>query len=415
MANNTSSVQLIQGAVQQYAWGKVGKSSKVALLCANADLSFSLKDDEPYAELWMGAHPKAPSKLIGGDKNLLDFVKEYPGVLGEKVVSQFGVLPFLFKVLSVAKSLSIQAHPDKALAEKLHVERPEVYRDSNHKPEMAIALTEFEALCGFRPVKEIVQFLEAVPELEAVVGKVTADRLKAKCLNGVSDVASSLKECFSNVILSEKHIREECLNTLVQRIEKMKEDNLNLEPVHGELLLRVHSQFPGDVGCFVIYFLNHILLSSGEAIFLGANVPHAYLSGDCIECMACSDNVVRAGLTPKLVDASTLCDMLEYLPTPAEDRKFQPKSSDYPFELVYDPPVKDFAVICIRVPSDHEKYAVKQHDSASILLCISGTASVAGIAGELKPGVVAFIPANVLMEIFPQGSEILLYRATCIL
>jgi len=414
MTSSSNKVYLLKGAVQQYAWGKLGSSSAVATLCGNVDPAFQIFEDQPYAELWMGAHVKAPSLIAENDQNLLDFLEANPDALGPKVKGEFGALPFLFKVLSVAKSLSIQAHPNKALAEKLHAERPDIYKDPNHKPEMAIALTQFEALCGFRPIHEIIGFLDAVPELEAVVGKPAADRLRSKASNG-GDIGTTLKGCFSNVILCEKSIREENLTNLVDRIQKMRKNGQDISKFHGELLLRVHTHFPADVGCFVIYFLNHILLSPGEAIFLGANVPHAYLYGDCIECMACSDNVVRAGLTPKLVDASTLCEMLEYNPTPAEDRKFRPTELSGPNELMYNPPVKDFAVIRACVKPEHVPYKFSSLESASILLVTSGHAKGADSEIELKPGLVLFIPANATLEISSCDTEVVTYRATCLL
>ena len=414
MTSSCEKTYLLKGAVQQYAWGKLGSSSAVATLCGNADPEFQIFENQPYAELWMGAHVKAPSLMIENEQSLLEFLEANPDALGTRVKEEFGSLPFLFKVLSIAKSLSIQAHPNKAMAEKLHAERPDIYKDPNHKPEMAIALTRFEALCGFRPIHEIISFLDTVPELEAVVGKPAADRLRSKASNG-GDISTALKGCFSNVILCEKSVREENLTNLVNKIQKMRKNGQDISGYHGELLLRVHTHFPADVGCFVIYFLNHILLSPGEAIFLGANVPHAYLYGDCIECMACSDNVVRAGLTPKLVDASTLCEMLEYDPTPAKDRKFRPTELSGPDELLYDPPVKDFAVIRVCVKPENVPYKFAALESASILLVISGQAEIANSQTELKPGFVVFIPANVILELSACSSEVVAYRATCLL
>ena len=414
MAYETQQVHVLQGAVQQYAWGKLGSSSAVATLCANADSEFQVLENEPYAELWMGAHVKAPSVMIASEQNLLQFLEENPEALGVKVQEKFGCLPFLFKVLSVAKSLSIQAHPNKALAEKLHAERPDIYKDPNHKPEMAIAVTQFEALCGFRPIQEIISFLNTVPELEAVVGKPAADRLRSKANNG-EDVSSALKGCFSNVILCEKSTREENLTKLVNKIQKMRKTGQDISGLHGELLLRVHTHFPNDVGCFVIYFLNHILLSPGEAVFLGANVPHAYLYGDCIECMACSDNVVRAGLTPKLVDASTLCEMLEYTPTSADERKFRPKELSGPNELLYNPPVDDFAVIRVSISKDDAPYEYSVLDCASIVLFVSGQAAVKEPKLDLTQGSIVFVPANVAFTLSSIGSDIVAYRAACLL
>merc|ERR1712173_309261 len=116
---------------------------------------------ENYAELWMGTHPKGPSSVQ------LDAKEETTQLLSEYIGHE---LPFLFKVLSVARSLSIQAHPDKQLAQKLHSERPHIYKSDKHKPEMTIALTPFEAMCGFRPYSQIAFFLQNVAEFAEIVG-----------------------------------------------------------------------------------------------------------------------------------------------------------------------------------------------------------------------------------------------------
>ncbi|XP_026693394.2 mannose-6-phosphate isomerase-like [Ciona intestinalis] len=405
-----SNVFQLQGAVQQYLWGKVGGESMVAQLCSQSDANFIIQD-EPYAELWMGAHPKAPSYVIGKQQTLLQFINENPTLLGEKVNSQFGSLPYLFKVLSVNKSLSIQAHPNKDLAQKLHKEFPDIYKDPNHKPEMAIALTPFEALCGFRPLDEIVDYIDNIPELATVVGENAVAKLKSetKLTNCIS---SALKECFSNVILCSKEVREKQLSGLISRVKEISSESGDLSAVNGELLLKLYSQFPGDVGCFVIYFLNHINLKPGEALFLGANVPHAYLYGDCIECMACSDNVVRAGLTPKLVDATTLCEMLEYIPTAASERIFCPSASPGTSELVYNPPIDDFAVIKVEVQGGN--YNFRTYESASIVLFISGEAEVVGSPNPAKPGVILFVPSNAKLEV-KVTKPLVAYRALCLL
>ena len=145
----------LRGTVQPYAWGMVGSSSLVAQL---ASKSSSIVSTQPYAEYWMGTHPKGESHLLGQKPTSL---KSYLG----------GDLPFLFKVLSVETALSIQAHPNKEHARVLHKQNPKEYPDDNHKPEMAIALTEFECLCAFRPYKEIVAFLQQYEQLRILCGK----------------------------------------------------------------------------------------------------------------------------------------------------------------------------------------------------------------------------------------------------
>ncbi|GFZ18942.1 mannose-6-phosphate isomerase, type I [Actinidia rufa] len=157
-ADDSSSVKRLRCSVKNYDWGRIGRESRVArLFSLNSGLN--VEESRLYAEFWMGTHESGPSFLVetlengasmGSERSeslsLKSWIEENPSVLGDKVVEKWGVnLPFLFKVLSVAKALSIQAHPDKELAAFLHQTRPDVFKDGNHKPEMALALTKFEA------------------------------------------------------------------------------------------------------------------------------------------------------------------------------------------------------------------------------------------------------------------------------
>ncbi|XP_041073946.1 mannose-6-phosphate isomerase-like [Polyodon spathula] len=410
--------------VQKYAWGKVGLDSEVAKLVVSGDPLAVIEEDKPYAELWMGAHPKGDAVIRDNrisQKTLGQWIADHPGCLGSKVKDAFqGQLPFLFKVLSVNIALSIQAHPNRELAARLHTQFPEHYPDSNHKPEMAIALTPFEGLCGFRPVEEIGEFLKKVPEFLALVGNAAAEELQSS-VEDLLRVPGALKKCFTRMMNCEKKVFVNQLNILVKRVSEEAAAGKDTTGSNGELLLRLHSQFPGDIGCFSIYFLNMVKLEPGEAMFLGANEPHAYLFGDCIECMACSDNTVRAGLTPKYIDVNTLCEMLSYTPAPASSKIF-PVSRDPcdPFLFMYDPPVPDFTVIKIQVPTSVKQYTVSPIDSASILLVVQGEATGASTAGlsemSIKSGSVLFISASESVSLhITSPAGMLLFRACCLL
>ncbi|KAM9586482.1 mannose-6-phosphate isomerase isoform 1-T1 [Trichechus inunguis] len=411
--------------VQQYAWGKLGSNSEVALLLASSDPLAQISEDKPYAELWMGTHPRGDAKILDNhisQKTLGQWIAENRDSLGSKVKDSFnGQLPFLFKVLSVKTALSIQAHPNKELAEKLHLQAPEHYPDANHKPEMAIALTSFQGLCGFRPVEEIVTFLNKVPEFQFLIGDNAATQLKQSMSHNSRAVASALRNCFSHLMKSEKKVVAEQLNLLVKRISQQVAAGNNMEDICGELLMELHQQYPGDIGCFAIYFLNLLILKPGEAMFLEANVPHAYLKGDCVECMACSDNTVRAGLTPKFIDVPTLCDMLNYTPSPSKDRLFPPKQSqEDPYLSIYDPPVPDFTVMKIEVPGSVTEYKVLSLDSASILLMVQGTVTASTTTAQapipLQRGGVLFIGANESVSLkLTVPNDLLLFRACCLL
>ncbi|XP_004564602.2 mannose-6-phosphate isomerase [Maylandia zebra] len=411
-------------AVQNYAWGKVGLDSEVAKLVIGGDALAVVEADKPYAELWMGAHPKGDAQIKDNriaQTTLGQWIAHFPACLGSKVKDTFqGQLPFLFKVLSVNTALSIQAHPNKELATRLHTQFPEHYPDTNHKPEMAIALTRFEGLCGFRPVEEILEFLEKVPEFHTLVGHGAAQELRG----GVGDAdrtSQALKRCFTRMMDWEKKVVVENLNELVKRVTEDAAAGKDTSGISGDLLLRLHSQYPGDIGCFSIYFLNHVVLNPGQAMFLGANEPHAYLYGDCIECMACSDNTVRAGLTPKYIDVNTLCEMLNYSPAPASSKIFPclQDPSD-PCVSIYNPPVPDFTVMRIQIPASVKQYNISPVDSASILLVIEGEATGTSPAAlsdlTLTRGSVLFVSANesVSLHITSQ-SGMTLFRACCLL
>lgn len=306
----------------------------------------------------MGTHPNGPSSVVipglsmenphvmhpcfaaTGDLSdeegereewfLKDMIKRDPAFwLGEEDW-RVGDIPYLFKVLSVQQALSIQAHPNKALAEKLHRKLPSAYPDGNHKPEICIPLGHFEALCGFRRTEIIRQYVREVPELGDL------------CIENPEDLETEgIREMYTRLMTAHPKRVNEKVNALLSRLEE-KDDKSPEE----NLILRVSKDYPGDVGMFSIFFLNYVQITPETPhrfIYCAPDEPHAYLLGECVECMALSDNVVRAGLTPKFKDVETLLDMMTY-------------RDDLLDELVsvgevvqdnvvkYDPPVEDFVV-----------------------------------------------------------------------
>ncbi|CDO73365.1 hypothetical protein BN946_scf185008.g128 [Trametes cinnabarina] len=216
--------------IQQYDWGKIGLSSKVAQYAVACRLpDFTLDESVPYAELWMGTHHSSPSRLLDGTK-LSDHLAAHPELMGPHVIDRFkdagaaeGNLPFLFKVLAIEKALSIQTHPDKPMAERLHKERPDVYKDANHKPEMALALTPFQAMCGFLPLQDIAAFINSTPEFAALVPPTITQRfLSVASASASSDhpqVKAALKDVFSAVMTASMDLFRPALGKLVARYE----------------------------------------------------------------------------------------------------------------------------------------------------------------------------------------------------
>ena len=292
----------------------------------------------------MGTHPSNPSKDVSTGRTLLDLVQDNQALLAPSVAARYGnAVPFLFKVLSVNKALSIQAHPNKKLAEQLHARDPKNYPDDNHKPEMAIAITPFEGLCGFRPVEEIAHFLGAVPALRQLVGedaasefaKVVADAKGDDSEQAVERNKKLLQKVFGALMSSSEADMAAAAKVLVESASSAGAGFAGggVQATSGstlaELVVRLHGQFGADYGLFVLFFLNFVTLQPGEALFLQADDIHAYVSGDIVECMASSDNVVRAGFTPKFKDVDTLVNMLTYKYAPIDDQKMVPR--DYPY------------------------------------------------------------------------------------
>ncbi|XP_011553500.3 mannose-6-phosphate isomerase [Plutella xylostella] len=399
----------LQCTVQNYEWGKVGRDSMVAKLISSADTNITI-EDKPYAELWIGTHPNGPSLIIERGVLLADYIKDNLDAIGPVVRNKFGVaVPFLLKVLSIRKALSIQAHPNKAHAEELHQQFPEVYRDPNHKPELAIALTPFEALCGFRDVAQIKAFLNKLPELCEILPKAVVDSMLSE-IEGDSSTAA-LKQLFASLMTSDKAAIASSLQKLVSRLEH--EDDETKAYLQYSLLNRLHKDFPGDVGCYAPYLLNYLQLKQGEAIFLGPNLPHAYLSGDCIECMSCSDNVVRAGLTPKPLDVPTLLGMLDYGSYSREQLLFMPKLEDEN-SCVWRPPVPDFAVVKIKVQSD-DSYNTANRPSPSLIIITAGEGTACDTEPiPCKPGVAIFLKASRQLTLTPApGKTLEAFQAIC--
>lgn len=401
----------IRGSVKNYEWGKLGLESAVAQLQKSAFPDFIVKDI-PYAELWMGTHASGPAQIPSlQESSLLDWIIKHPDCLGKDVNSFFDFnngLPFLFKVLSVNKALSIQVHPDKESAVQLHEKFPEHYPDDNHKPEMAIALTEFEALCGFRPLSEIKEFFITIPQLKQLISK---DIYESFITSPSED---NLKFLFTALMTSSA---DSWQSQLIEVVEEFKQNNFKSELCASirSIVLRIASQYPDDIGCFCLFFLNYLKMKPGEAIFLAANEPHAYLLGDCVECMACSDNVVRAGLTPKFKDVKTLCGMLTYKCRPGSGNIFPYLSDPIDCYLkIYNPPVREFVLDVIELPASLEIYSARSIESASILLVLKGKGTCRNCdeTYELSIGNILFISSGSAVKIKPE-TNMLMYRAHC--
>ena len=297
----------------------------------------------------MGTHVNGPSVLQDTGIPLIETLGCTP-------------LPYLFKVLSIAEPLSLQVHPDRTRARVLHETFPKVYKDPNHKPELAIALTPMWALCSFRPVNDLLNMLQThVPEME----KVVSNDSRISFYHDATPL--TLQDCFVSFMKSPTSDMEKALTSIYNRL-------CTSTPSGQEdiLVLKLLQKYPKDRGALAPYWLNSILLQPKEAMFIPANEPHAYLSGDCLECMACSDNVVRAGLTSKFVDVDTLLDILSYKMGPPTFLK-----SEKIDQVIrrYNPPVEEFVVDWMELKTINGSYSVPC-PTPSLLLVLSGEGEI---------------------------------------
>ncbi|KAI1336662.1 mannose-6-phosphate isomerase [Xylariaceae sp. FL0016] len=435
----------LQCGVNSYDWGKLGSESAAAkFAAATPSETLDIQSDKPYAELWMGTHPSNPSKELNSGRTLLEMIESNQMLLAPSIKARYGnKLPFLFKVLSINKALSIQAHPNKKLAEQLHTKDPKNYPDDNHKPEMAIAITDFEGLCGFRPLGEVAHFLSSVSALRKLVGEDDAKAFIATVRGQESDDSSesttqnkrALKSTFAALMKSSPEDVASAAEALVAEAESKGSEfaDSGIESTSGEtmskLVIRLNRQFPKDIGLFVLFFLNYVQLTPGEALFLKADDIHAYLSGDIMECMAASDNVVRAGFTPKFKDVQTLVDLLTYNYAPIEEQKMTP--TEYPYvvlnrtayssgseAILYDPPIDEFSVVRSVLKGSGSKATFDPLDGPSIVICTGGKGkiSVGHKTEEIKEGYVFFVGATAELVMESEGGqddEFTTFKAFC--
>ncbi|MFA1646247.1 MAG: mannose-6-phosphate isomerase [Enterobacteriaceae bacterium] len=371
-------MQKLINSVQNYAWG-----SKTAL---TELYGIANPDQQPMAELWMGAHPKSSSKIdVHGEvKSLRDVIdSDKAAWLGDAVNQRFGELPFLFKVLCAAQPLSIQVHPNKQASEigfakenaaGIPIDAAERnYKDPNHKPELVFALTPFLAMNAFREFSEIVSLLQPVAGAHTAI---------AHFLENPN--AEGLSQLFASLLNMQGEEKAHALAVLAAALNSQQG-----EP--WETIRLIAQFYPDDSGLFSPLLLNVVKLNPGEAMFLFAETPHAYLQGVALEVMANSDNVLRAGLTPKYIDIPELVANVKFEAKPAAELLTQPVKNGA--ELDFPIPVDDFA-FALHDLSRNETAIAQQ--SAAILFCVEGEAILS--QGEqrlvLKPGESAIISAS---------------------
>ncbi len=377
-------MDLLENTVQPYAWG-----SRTAIAELRGE---HVPSPGPQAELWMGAHPAAPSRVLrdGVRLTLAEAIARDPErELGRSAVAEHGPeLPFLLKVLAAEQPLSLQAHPDARQA-RAGFDREEAagiprdspersYRDPWPKPELLCALSPFEALCGFRPAAEAAALLDelAVAELAPV-----RERL------GGAPGPDGVREAFTWLVTLPTEARAP-----LARATAAAAARLATGP-HADVLAwvrRLGALHPANPGVAAVLLLRLVHLEPGQALYLAAGSMHAYLRGVGVEVMASSDNVLRGGLTPKHVDVPELLRVLRFGAEPAPVVRPRPGG---PGERVYATPARQFELSRIDLSGGAFEAAV---GGPELLLCTEGEATAEG-AGQrlaLPRGASAFVPAS---------------------
>ena len=381
-------MDVLQGRIQNYAWGS--RTAIAELLGKTAPTAV------PEAELWLGAHPSAPSLVLrdGLWRSLSDLIAERPDdELGPAVVARFGPrLPFLLKVLAAETPLSLQAHPDSHQARagfaseeaaKVKRDAPQRnYKDASHKPELLCALHRFQAFCGFRRAGDTLRLLGAVGAdallsyAEPLVQSPNADGLRSfyallASLNPASRekvVRATREACAAHGDASGEFARE-C-----------------------RWVQRLGSLYPSDIGVVLALLLNLVELEQGQAIYLPAGNLHAYLEGVGVEIMANSDNVLRGGLTPKHVDPAELLRVLTFADEPAAILIARGSA----IEQTYDSPADEFRLSRLELRHG-ETFRADRRVGPEILLCAAGQAVARAPSGqphEIVQGGALFVPAT---------------------
>ena len=347
-----NNIYKLKCACQNYDWGQYSNCSLVAIALKKNEQE--VDENKKYAEYWMGTHPNGPSKIIKENKEIL---------LSDEINGQ---LSYLFKILSINKPLSIQLHPDKAFAEILHKKYPKIYKDDNHKPELFIALSDFELLFGLVELNKAIEIVKKYKECFNL--KESEELIKNPSI-----------EKYKNFIERLIFLNKEEYEKILKLILKSKESKDNY------LIKKLYDNYGLDSGILISLFMNYLHKKKGEAVFINENIPHSYIYGNCLELMACSDNVIRLGLTPKLVDKENFDKIVKinfedmiYDKNNRDESDFM-EIDDKNKIIKYDiKNINDFKLEVYEIKEDR----VINIEENSILFCLDGSIKINGILCE---------------------------------
>ncbi|KAI9042644.1 mannose-6-phosphate isomerase [Aspergillus affinis] len=390
-------------------WGKQGKDSIAGQLWSKTPGTESLKDDETYSEMWMGTYPTVPSRLLSTGELLSDYLKKNPQLVGKATLEKSGAeIPFLPKILSFAKSLPLQIHPDKSLAEKLHAQDPHKFGDSNHKPEIAIALSHFELFAGFKPFDQIATIMHLPPLTRYLPSQ---SNPTAQAEGGGTEInASTLRQICKTFLSLQPNIVAQTISELQALPDAQFGAQNRMIP---SLLTRLKDQYTEyDNGALVAALLmNYMAIGPGEAVCVPADGIHAWLSGDIVECMARSDNVLNTGFCPRpdRDNVELFAQALSFHPRGAEEVSLPRKRSEKGVLArtdVYAPPFSEFNVLATELG----KWESERHEAIggpSLVVVTKGEGKMEagqGHSWEVKEGAVFFVGQGVELKFVAESS-----------
>ncbi|WP_350257725.1 mannose-6-phosphate isomerase, class I [Scrofimicrobium sp. R131] len=372
----------ITGFPQHYAWG-----SHVRL----PEFLGTSPSPEPLAELWFGAHELGSATTATGER-LADLIATHPReYLGPSTRFMFGDrLPYLMKLIAPAAPLSLQVHPNKRQAEAGFSAEEEdgigrsdpqrIYRDDNHKPELLYALTEFTLLAGFSVRRQVRELLDG---LEVPLAYRLGRRLRLAAGRAMKPVVSWLLDPDSAPDRAE-------IDQFAQACSERLEAGRSPLPLLDSTVRYLAEAYPGDPGVIVAFLMNPVRLEPGEAIYLPPRTLHSYLDGFGLEVMANSDNVIRAGLTPKHIDRTQLVEVGQFDAHPPV--RLAP---EYPSEGIrrYYAPVEDFELSVVSLDAQTMPLL---GTGPRLVICLQGSPTVMTRAGELelRRGECVFVTAS---------------------
>lgn len=397
-------IATLKNPILNYSWGSKTFIPKLIGLPGSAT--------QPMAEIWMGAHPKASSRVVIGpgkrEISLIGLIQKAPDrILGKAVKERFNSrLPFLFKILAVGRPLSIQAHPNQKQARqgyarenklKISLEaRQRNYQDNQHKPEIICSLGSFWALIGFRALRETIDLLKK-NGLKKLVPEFRPGDLRAE--------PQALRSFFAHLIHLDKEQQRALVYEAVERAKLSKSRNQAVQWV-----VKLGRMFPDDIMALAPLFLNLVHLKAGEAVYVAPGELHAYLKGNAIELMANSDNSLRGGLTHKHRDLPELLKIVSF--TGRQSPVLRPEARQKG-ERIYQTPAGEFQLSVIYL-LPQQPFAGHTENRVAILICTRGFARIRSNANRaaisLSRGTAVVVPASV-GKYWIQG-QASIYKAT---